>query len=126
MNDPKYRWILYLISSVILVTLCIQVYWNYKNYEIGKQQLINDVQASIDQVVDNYYTELAKSSSFKLSIINIRPLEAIHTTADVNRPPSDFPREISIIRKHQLIPVTVAMCKLHRKLVSTDRMSDRQ
>jgi two-component system phosphate regulon sensor histidine kinase PhoR len=65
MNDPKYRWILYLISSVILVTLCIQVYWNYKNYEIGKQQLINDVQASIDQAVDNYYTELAKSSSFK-------------------------------------------------------------
>ena len=66
MNDIKYRWILYLISSVILITLCAQVYWNYKNYEIGKQQLINEVQSSIDKAVDNYYTHLAKNSSFNI------------------------------------------------------------
>ena len=64
MNGLKYRWILYFISGVILATLCIQVYWNFKNYHIGKQQLINDVQTSLDNAVDGYYTKLAKQHTF--------------------------------------------------------------
>ncbi len=67
MNNLKYKGILYFITAVIMATLCIQVYWNYKNYQIGKQQLINDVQTSLDKAVDNYYTHLAKSKSFNLS-----------------------------------------------------------
>ncbi|MBT8262278.1 MAG: HAMP domain-containing histidine kinase [Bacteroidia bacterium] len=66
MNNLKYKGILYFIAAVILTTLCIQVYWNYKNYQIGKQQLINDVQTSLDNAVDNYYTSLAKSRSFNI------------------------------------------------------------
>lgn len=38
-----------------MITLCIQVYWNYRNYQSGKQQLINDVQISLDNAVDQYY-----------------------------------------------------------------------
>ncbi len=64
MNGFKYKSILYFISAVILATLCIQVYWNYKNYQIGKQQLANDVQTSLDNAVDQYYTELATEGSF--------------------------------------------------------------
>lgn len=66
MNAFKYRKILYFISAVILTTLCTQVYWNYKNYRIGKQQLINDVQSSIDDAVDHYFTGLATETSFEL------------------------------------------------------------
>jgi two-component system phosphate regulon sensor histidine kinase PhoR len=66
MNGFKYKSILYLISAVILATLCIQVYWNYKNYLTGKQQLANDVQTSLDNAVDQYYTELATKGSFKI------------------------------------------------------------
>ena len=65
MNRLKYRWLLYFISAVILTTLCIQGYWNYKNYQLGKQQLINDVQTSLDNAVDQYYTHLATSESFE-------------------------------------------------------------
>ncbi len=65
MNHFKYRWILYFISGVILTTLCIQVYWNYKNYQLGKQQLVNDVQTSLDNTVDQYYAQLAAGESFK-------------------------------------------------------------
>jgi len=65
MNRFKYRWILYFISAVIFTTLCIQGYWNYKNYQLGKQQLINDVQTSIDNAVDQYFTQLATGESFK-------------------------------------------------------------
>lgn len=49
---------------MIVATLCIQLYWNYKNYQVGKQQLINDVQTSLDNAVDGYYTQLAKTNSF--------------------------------------------------------------
>lgn len=65
MNKLKYKSILYFISLVILATLCIQVYWNFKNYQTGRQQLINDVQTSLDNAVDQYFTELATKSPFR-------------------------------------------------------------
>ncbi len=59
MQERNYKTILYFISAVILITLAIQVYWNYKNYQAGKQQLVNDVQASLDTAVSIYYEEKA-------------------------------------------------------------------
>lgn len=64
MNGKRYNGIIYFIGLVILATLCTQVYWNYKNYLTGKQQLINDVHSSLDQAVDLYYTQLASENSF--------------------------------------------------------------
>ncbi|WP_431158945.1 sensor histidine kinase [Winogradskyella poriferorum] len=63
MNDKRYRYILYLIVTVIVATIAIQLYWNYKNYLNNKQQLVTDVQASLDKAVDNYYTNLAERST---------------------------------------------------------------
>jgi two-component system phosphate regulon sensor histidine kinase PhoR len=63
MNDKKYRYALVLISLVILATLVIQVYWNYKNYEEARRQLISDVQISLDQSVDQYFTQRAKENT---------------------------------------------------------------
>ncbi len=63
MNDKRYRWILYTIVTVIVATIAIQIYWNYKNYQTNKQQLINDVQISLDKAVDDYYTALAERTT---------------------------------------------------------------
>jgi len=67
MNDLKYKWILNIIIVVILATIGIQSYWNYKNYLINKQQLINDVQISLDNAVDAYYSNLAENTTYKFS-----------------------------------------------------------
>lgn len=67
MNDKRYRYILYTITLVIIATIGIQVYWNYKNYLSSKQQLINDVQVSLDKAVDDYYTNLAEESTLALT-----------------------------------------------------------
>ena len=64
MNDNRYRWILYTIVAVIIATIGIQVYWNYKNYQTNKQQLITDVQISLDKAVDDYYAALAERTTF--------------------------------------------------------------
>jgi len=63
MENEKLKSILYLIALVIVSTICIQVYWNYKNYQINKQQLINDVQISLDNATNGYYEDLAKHTS---------------------------------------------------------------
>jgi len=63
MNDKRYTLILYVIVFVILGTIGIQVYWNYKNYLINKQQLINDVQVSMDNAVETYYANLAERNT---------------------------------------------------------------
>lgn len=67
MNDKKYKWVLNIILVVILATICIQVYWNYKNYLVNKQQLINDVQVSLDNAVGTYYTDLAENTTYKFT-----------------------------------------------------------
>lgn len=63
MNDNRYQWILYIIVFVILGTIGIQVFWNYKNYLVNKQQLINDVQHSLDNAVEAYYAHLAENKT---------------------------------------------------------------
>ena len=63
MQERNYKTIIYFISSVILITLAIQVYWNYKNYQAGKQQLVNDVQASLDNAVSIYYENKAAQNT---------------------------------------------------------------
>jgi two-component system phosphate regulon sensor histidine kinase PhoR len=63
MNDKRYQWILYIIVFVILGTISIQVFWNYKNYLVNKQQLINDVQVSLDNAVEGYYANLAENNT---------------------------------------------------------------
>ncbi len=67
MNDKRYRWILYTIATVIIATIGIQAYWNYKNYQTNKQQLINDVQTSLDKAVDDYYANLAEETTIGMS-----------------------------------------------------------
>ena len=54
MKENKFRRIIYFISLVIALTLCVQGYWSYKNYQSEKQQFINDVQASLDATVEKY------------------------------------------------------------------------
>jgi two-component system phosphate regulon sensor histidine kinase PhoR len=56
------------IVAVIAGTIGIQVYWNYKNYEVNKQQLFNEVQTSLDNAVETYYANLAVKSTFGFTI----------------------------------------------------------
>ena len=67
MNDKRYKYILYVITAVIVATIGIQVYWNIKNYESSKQQLLNDVQTSLDKAIDDYFANLAEETTLAFS-----------------------------------------------------------
>lgn len=61
MIKSNYKQIVFFISVTILITIMAQVYWNIKEYERHKQNLINRVQLSLDNSVEAYYANLTKS-----------------------------------------------------------------
>lgn len=62
MNNRLFQNILYFIIATIVLTLAVQVYWNYKNYEKNLQSFQNDVQISLDNALENYYATLAEEN----------------------------------------------------------------
>lgn len=63
MKNRHYTCLLYFISFVILATLAIQFFWHYKNYQAGKQQLSNEIQASFNNAIDAYFIEMGKRNT---------------------------------------------------------------
>lgn len=80
MNEKKYRLLLYLITAVILVTLAIQGYWNYKNYQESERQLKSDLQTALDQSIEDYFTIKAKNNT--ISFIQDDPNWDLESTFD--------------------------------------------
>lgn len=85
MNDKRYQWILYTITLVIMVTIAIQVFWNYKNYQANKQQLINDVQLSLDKAVDDYYADLAERTTLGISLEGDSQLDPFNENSEITK-----------------------------------------
>ncbi len=62
MNNQKHRWVFYLITATIIVTILVQFYWNYKNYEENKQRVTNEIQISLDNALEEYFSTIAKNN----------------------------------------------------------------
>ena len=60
MNTQKQKLLLYLITTTIVATIAVQFYWNHRNYEENKQRVANEIQLSLDNAVEEYYSFLAK------------------------------------------------------------------
>ena len=82
MGNFNYRWMAYLIGAVILATICIQTYWNYKNYLINKQQLINEVQIGLDNAVDMYYETLAQRNTIAFAFDSSGTRDFLHGSGE--------------------------------------------
>jgi len=66
MNLKKQHWTLYFITATIVLTIAVQLYWNYNNYLDNKQRVQNEIQSSLDIAIDEYYTDLSKSNFFTI------------------------------------------------------------
>ena len=64
MNSRKHLLILSFITLTIIATVGIQFYWNYKNYEQNKQRVINEIQQSLSDAVNSYFTDLSKDKFY--------------------------------------------------------------
>ncbi|MCK8522305.1 HAMP domain-containing histidine kinase [Aquimarina sp. D1M17] len=103
MQKNRYKNILYFITAVIAITLMIQVYWNFKNYQTGKQQLINEVQISLDNAIDQYYEELAKNQTIRFASrtkdIKFVPGSSVFKEFFTQIDTSDTPIDIRLLTK---------------------------
>ncbi|QIE60243.1 HAMP domain-containing histidine kinase [Rasiella rasia] len=90
MQKRHYKTILFFIVATILVTLGIQGYFNYKNYQIDKQQFINEAQIGLDNAVNTYYADLAEENILGFSFsqgpeeMDVQKLDSIFSTLDKN------------------------------------------
>ena len=66
MDAKKQHWTLYFITATIVLTIAVQLYWNYNNYSENKQRVQNEIQSSLDIAIDEYYTDLSKSNFFTI------------------------------------------------------------
>lgn len=79
MNKKNYKWVVYFISVVILLIITVQIYWNYREYQLNKQNLISKVQLSLDNSVETYYANLTKSG-----IITFKSIDADNATEKID------------------------------------------
>ena len=70
MNKQNYKWVVYLIGITVIMTIAVQVYWNFREYQINKHHLINNVQHSLDNAVEDYYANLTRSGFITYSTKN--------------------------------------------------------
>lgn len=59
-NEKNYRWLLYLISLTILITIGAQIYWNNKQYTLEKRKLAQEVLHALDQGMEEYYSRITQ------------------------------------------------------------------
>ena len=67
MNNKRHQTIIYIIASVIVFTIAVQVYWNYREYQINKEHLTSRVTRSLDNAVEDYFANITKSSFITLT-----------------------------------------------------------
>ncbi|WP_028892396.1 sensor histidine kinase KdpD [Tenacibaculum sp. 47A_GOM-205m] len=101
MNTKKHHWILYLISITIVATITIQFYWNYKNYRENKQRIVNEIQQSLDDAIEIYYTDLTKKRFFTFSSSDSLPKKtnawsSIFSNLNNNRDSSNHKSKVNI------------------------------
>ena len=78
MNTKKYRWLLYTITLTIIATIAVQVYWNYKNYQLNKQRVVNEIQLSLDNALEEYFAELAKADFLTIIETGITDIDSLN------------------------------------------------
>ncbi len=62
MKTKNFKFIITLITLIILATIGLQVYWNIKNYHENKRQFVIEVVNALDNGIESYYIEDAKNN----------------------------------------------------------------
>ena len=67
MKKLQFKRIGILIGIVLLITIGVQAWRIYTQFQIIRDQVNNDIQLSLDNAVENYFAELAKTDIVTLA-----------------------------------------------------------
>lgn len=127
-KEQNYKWLLYLISLTILITVGAQVYWNFQQYELEKRTLSQLYRTVLDEAVEKYYGEITKKhvGRFQHRSIETHPLR---TETDVeillkSDTPGEFEEHIRIFNDSSLGESRVDIRKFTRKSGSHQELEE--
>lgn len=66
--DKLYKRIPFLLAIVIVVTIAVQFYWSYTEYEKNTITFKSEIQKAFDVAIDEYFINLAKNNSISVKI----------------------------------------------------------
>ncbi|RPD97750.1 GHKL domain-containing protein [Aureibaculum marinum] len=78
MTEKNYKWVVSFIVLTILATIGVQLFWNYKEYQINKQRLISEVQQSLDDSVEAYFANITRTGIIKYNVDLKEVIDTIH------------------------------------------------
>lgn len=64
MKKLQFKRVGILIGVTLLISIGVQVYRNISQFRLIQNQLVNDIQGSLDTALDEYYAEIAKNDVF--------------------------------------------------------------
>ena len=67
MKKLQFKRIGFLIGATLLISIGVQVYRNVSQFQLIQNQLVSDIQGSLDTALDEYYAEIAKDDVFTLT-----------------------------------------------------------
>lgn len=74
MKQLQFKRIGILIAFTLCISIGVQIYRNISQFQLIENQLVNDIQGSLDTALDEYYAEIAKSDVVTLTD-NLQQLE---------------------------------------------------
>jgi two-component system phosphate regulon sensor histidine kinase PhoR len=66
-NKRKFKAVIYLIAFTVILTVGIQVYRAFQNYNLNKQRFENDVQVAVDIAIEGYFSDETKEQLILLT-----------------------------------------------------------
>ncbi|WP_111320945.1 sensor histidine kinase [Algoriphagus chordae] len=95
MKKLQFKRIGLLIALTLLVSICVQIYRNYTQYKQNESQLTADIQQSLDNALEVYFADLAKTDVITLTENRSSGLVfKAGKTADLDSTENDFFKNI--------------------------------
>lgn len=69
--EKLYRRIPYLLAIVIVITITMQLYWSYTEYQKNSSKFKSEIQQALDVALDNYFIEVAKQKNITIIVPQI-------------------------------------------------------
>lgn len=112
MLGKNYKLIVFFIGVTIITTIAVQVFWNIREYQINKQNLVDKVQLSLDNAVEAYFANITKSGIITFTSLDEAQNKKIDTIIVKTKSNRGIKREIyntlqTIAEKDSVKPILV-------------------
>lgn len=98
--EKLYRRIPYLLAIVIVITITMQLYWSYTEYQKNSSKFKSEIQQALDVALDNYFIEVAKQKNITIIV----PADSLEKESNLSKK-----KKITNIISEKSIPKNISI-----------------